>query len=294
MEGLSAKKRRVYLSVLTLIFFVAAPAVALYATGYRISSDFEIIKTGGIHVEVPTSGALFYLDDEFAGSGTIFQKSFFTQNLTPGVYTVRVEKEGYLPWQKELEVFPTVISDARALLLPENPVLTLIPDVVDGGARAGTRAIENPRYREILDAFAATSTGVVGAPLGATTTVHYNNATTTVYERSGVGLWIDEAGLHAWWLRDAEDSPYVFCKYTECEREIVVWSQAEEISHFDFFPDSNVFVALERSDGVVITELDTRAPQNIQPLYLQEGAKFRIIEGTIYILDDADLFEVEL
>lgn len=292
MEGLSSRKRKFYFSLLTLVFFVVAPALALYATGYRLSSDFEIIKTGGIHVAVSTSGADFYLNDEFAGKGTIFQRSFFTQNLTPGVYTVRIEKDGYHPWRKQLEVFPTAISEARAMLLVEEPELVPIPAAL--GSNGVVATTSNPLYLEVLSAFIATSTGVRGAPLGATTTVMYQGATTTVYERGGVGLWLDELGLHTLWLRKVDDYPYVFCEFTECKPEILVWERPSEIHHFDFLPTNNLFVLLERSDGVVVTELDTRVPQNTQPLYLIEGAQFRVIGGTIYVLDGNQLFEVKI
>jgi hypothetical protein len=292
MEVLSSRKRNIYFGVLTLIFLVAAPAVALYATGYRLSSNFEIIKTGGIHVAVPTSGATFYLDDEFAGNGTIFQRSFFTQNLAPGIYTVRIEKEGYHPWRKQLEVFPTFISEARALLLVKDPELTPIPETLSDIGIGTTTA--NTRYREILGAFSATSTGLRGAPLGATTTVAYLGATTTVYDRDGVGIWLDDSGLHALWLRKAEDYPYVFCAFTECTPEILVWGRSSEIRHFDFLPSDNLFVLLERPDGIVVAELDTRVPQNVQPLYLSEGAQFRVIGNVLYILDGKQLFEVKI
>jgi len=300
MDGLSHKKRKAYLGLLTLVFIIAAPAVALYSSGYRLSSDFEVIKTGGIHVDVPTAGAHFYLDEGFEGSGSIFQKSFFVQNLTPDMYTVRIEKEGYHPWRKQLEVFPTVITEARALLVQKEPTLTPIPQTIltNGNNDAGedestnTNRIENPRYYEIESMFTATSTGIMGAPEGATTTIQYQNATTTVYVRGGIGLWLDQDGLHARWLEDEDESPHVFCRHDECEREILVWDRASEIRHFDFLPNDNLFVLLGRDDGVVVTELDVRVPQNTLPLYLKGGTQFRIIEGVVYILDGDKLFEL--
>lgn len=300
MEGLSRRKRNFYFSVLTLIFLIAAPLIALYATGYRISSEFKLIETGGIHVDVQRSGAQFYLDGSFEGEGTLFQKSFFKQNLTPGVYAVRVEREGFVPWEKRLEVFSTVITEARSFLVPEDLEFEHIPQTVERveeetteGTKI-TRPIPNLVYEEIVSAFTATSTGISNVALGATTSIQYRGATTTVYAQDSIGLWQDDEGLHAWWLNGEDELPYAFCRHNECQREIVVWEPAYEIRHFDFLPDDNLFILLERLDGIYLTEVDTREPQNVFALYPTWGAQMRVIEDTIYILDDVELFELTL
>jgi len=301
MEVLSPRKRRIYFVSLTLFFFIAAPIVVLYASGYRLSSDLKIIQTGGIYVNVPTAGARFYLDDVFEGDGSFFQKSFFIQNLTPDIYTVRIEKEGHHLWQKTLEVFPTVISEGHALLLPIELELVSILEFLKEEDEMATGTPErlesdtakpNPRYEELRAAFSATSTGILGAPEGATTTVLYRKATTTVYAQGDVGLWHDAEGLHGWWIRDIEDAPHVFCWISRCERHIMVWEG--DIHHFDFLPGNNLFAIIEDGEGISVTEFDTREPKNTQPLYPSAGATFRVVGNTIYILDGEELFEVEL
>ena len=296
MEGLSQRKRNFYFSALTLIFLIAAPLIALYATGYRISSDFRLIETGGLHVDVERSGAQFYLDESFEGEGTLFQKSFFIQNLKPGIYSVRVEKEGFMSWSKDLEVFPTVITEARSLLIPQELVLNPIPRLLplEDEEETEEERLLNPEYEDLLGAFSATSTGIQGVSLGATTTIQYKKATTTVYARDSIGLWQDDSGLHAWWLNGEDELPYAFCRHNECEREITVWNTSHEIRHFDFLPEDNLFILLERLDGIYITEIDTRAPQNTFALYPKGGTQMRVIDEKIYILDEVELFELEL
>jgi len=269
-EGLSKTKRRVYLGILTAIFIVAAPLLGLYASGYRLSGDFTLIKTGGIHVSVPRAGASFYLNSRFQGTGSIFQKGFFVQDLTPGIYTVRIEQEGYHLWQKQLEVYPTVISEARALLLSKDPQITPIHafiDPVTGKATSSPLGVPrqmNPRYVEILEIFRDTELVLLES---ATSSILYKGATTTVRAEGGIGLWSDSEGVHTWWLEEEDESPYFFCiSEKECRRELLVYQGQREISHVDFLPDDNQFVILEREDGVYITELDIRPLQNTLPL----------------------------
>jgi len=296
MEILPLKIRQRYFIGLVITFILVVPLLVLYASGYRISSDLHIIKTGGINVEVSLSGASFYLDDEFEGTGSLFQKSFFIQNLLPDIYTVRIDREGFHDWRKEVQVYPQLITSGKALLLPQEIELSLIELVIEDPVLGDTKNKEilNPEYARLLQFFSATSTGVNALPFGATTTIIYNNATTTVRDSGDIGLWKDSRGLHAWWLGNEDRSPYFFCELSLCTEEIIVIDDSSTIGHFDFFPDENQFIVIEWPEGVFVTELDTRPPQNIQPLYVTPGSTFRVIDGDIFILDGKKLFLVTL
>lgn len=298
MDVLSPKKRRLYLVLLTVFFFLSVPLIMMYASGYRLSSDFKIIKTGGIYVEVPVSGASFFVEDEFQGTGFLFQKSFFVQDLLPGVYSVRIDREGYHDWRKDFEVAPTLIVSGKALLLPKEPNLILVssssPEAVLEDELITQREVSIVEYRKFIAYFDATSTIKSAVSEIATSSIFYEGATTTVIELGDIGLWKGTGGLRAWWLGNADRFPYFFCKADTCSREILVAGGSEDISNFDFFPADNQFIIIEWPDGVFVTELDTRNPQNIQPLYAVTGAQFRVIDNTIYILDDGSLFEIDL
>lgn len=299
MEILPLKIRRRYFIGLLITFIVFAPLLVLYASGYRVTSDFRIIKTGGIYVEVPVSGASFFVNDMFEGQGSLFQKSFFIQNLVPRTYTVRIDREGYHDWRKEVDVYPQLITHGKALMLPKEPErIRLVPITATTSVATTTEEIYeevvDTEYDALLALFAATSTGVHAFSEGATTTILYNNATTTVRELGDIGIWRDKVGLHAWWLGDEERLPYFFCELTTCRREILVSEEGDRIRHFDFLSNENQFVIVEWPDGVFVTELDTRSPQNVQPLYPIAGAQFRVVGGDIYVLDTEKLFRVEL
>ncbi len=298
MEVLSLKKRRLYLLLLTISFFITVPLIVMYASGYRLSNDFKIIKTGGIYVEIPISGASFYLDSKFKGSGFLFQKNFFVQDLLPGIYSVRIDRDGYQDWRKDFEVAPTRIVSGKALLLPKTPNLTFISTStqksIPKDISIKRREISSAEYSKFIAYFNATSTTEQAVSEVGTTSILYKGATTTVMELGGIGLWKNIRGLHAWWIGDKDRFPYFFCRRDICSREILIAGKSFDIGNFDFFPADNQFVIIEWPDGIFVTELDTRSPQNIQSLYPVRDAKFRIINNNIYILDGQSLFEVEI
>lgn len=103
-----------------VVFAVAAPTINLYILGYRLTSDFKIVKTGGIYVYIPISGAEIYLNNEFKKESGLIQNGIFIQNLKPSEYSVLVAKDGFWPWQKKIKVREEAVSEIRPLLIPQN------------------------------------------------------------------------------------------------------------------------------------------------------------------------------
>ena len=78
----------------------------------------------------------------------------------------------------------------------------------------------------------------------------------------------------------------------ECRLEIVMDRQGEEVLGFDFLPNNENLVLLLRSSGLYVTEIDDRAWQNTQALYLGTNLEFLVNNGSIYVRDGSLLLEV--
>jgi len=118
---MTIKTRRRLFLLSAVIFIILAPLVLLYTSGYRISSDFSISKTGGIYIYSPVSGSEIFLNNKPKKTTNLLQSGVFVQNLKPEIYSVLVGKDGYWPWQKNLEVKDQFVTEARAFLLPQSP-----------------------------------------------------------------------------------------------------------------------------------------------------------------------------
>lgn len=304
MDGLTERKRRIYLAFLTFVFVVVAPLLVLYASGYRLSDDLSIVRTGGIYVSVPESGAAFLLDGRRVGTGSFFQKNFFVQDLNPGTYDVAVEKDEHWGWEKQLIVYPQRVAQADSFLVSKKPERTAIATTtartVSGIATTGPAYTDDEAERIFTLFEERTSVkGVLAAPEGATTTMvrETNTGTTSemVVERSGIGLWRDTTGtLRAHWLREQEEMPFVFCTEMKCKPDLTVHAgEQPALQHFAFHPDNSLLVLLQRTDGIYITELDPRSPRNTSPLYAEAGAKMRVIDGDIVIKHGESLFTLQ-
>lgn len=103
-----------------LLFIISAIIVTLIANGYVIDiSKKKLEKTGIIVVNSEPKGSLIYLNDKLQNvtNATL-------ANLIPDTYRLRLEKEGYTSWQKDIKVEENLVIEIEARLFPLNPSLT--------------------------------------------------------------------------------------------------------------------------------------------------------------------------
>ena len=102
-----------------IIILLISVIVIMLASGYRF--DFQtktITGTGIITVNSNPDGALVYVND-------VAQDATNTSidNLRPGEYAVRIEKEGYSVWTKTVTVEKELVTRIEARLMPLYPTL---------------------------------------------------------------------------------------------------------------------------------------------------------------------------
>ncbi len=115
---MSPFQRRVLFFAFLGGFLVAAPIVVLYTAGYRWNPGVaRLVQTGLLSMESVPSGAHVFVDG--------IQRSGVTptlvKNVLPGLHTVDVRKNGYLPWSKTLSFASRETTFAEALLFADAP-----------------------------------------------------------------------------------------------------------------------------------------------------------------------------
>lgn len=124
-------KPRIVLFITIVVLITASLLLVRYGQGYRFTfnkNNIQLSATGLIAVTSEPDGASIYIDNHLTSATNT------TVNLSPGDYTIRVEKEGYLPWQKQVKVQKEVVTQADATLFPLAPKLESLT----------TNGIQNP------------------------------------------------------------------------------------------------------------------------------------------------------
>jgi len=126
---MNIKKRRILYSFFLAIFFTIAPILILYTSGYRYDFEYNrIIETGSLVVRTDPEQATITMDGNLMN-----QKSpAIINTILPGEINLLVEKDGYIPWEKEITIYPKVSAFQEDIkLYPKKDPIKISEDVVD-------------------------------------------------------------------------------------------------------------------------------------------------------------------
>jgi hypothetical protein len=113
-----------YSKLLIIIVILGSTTLLyLFLAGWRptfifneSSTTFDVKQTGMISAKSDPQGANVYLDGKLitATNNTL-------SGIEPGNHKLRIVKNGYVDWEKEIEVFPELVTDITAVLITQTP-----------------------------------------------------------------------------------------------------------------------------------------------------------------------------
>ncbi|MDO8655231.1 MAG: PEGA domain-containing protein, partial [bacterium] len=103
---------------LVLLFCIATPSLILYSLGYRVDwRERKVAQTGGLYVKTEPANAVISINGKEEKKTDFLFGELFLDNLLPGTYAVKIEKEGYKPWEKSLPVQEKQVTEAKNVML---------------------------------------------------------------------------------------------------------------------------------------------------------------------------------
>lgn len=135
----SRKSLLVLLSALSFILFVTL-IISVFARGYRIdfNKGFNLNATGLLSATSRPKSASVYINDR------LITATDDTINLPPDEYTIKIVKDGYLPWQKKVSIKKEVVFQTDAQLfrsVPDLRPLTLSGAINPAASPDGTKIV---------------------------------------------------------------------------------------------------------------------------------------------------------
>ena len=88
-----------------------------YAKGYRPTMQGTVKGTGLLAANSFPPGAELYINDRLRSATDT------TLNLDPGVYDIKIQKDGYYTWIKKLTIEEELVTQTNATLFPVTPTL---------------------------------------------------------------------------------------------------------------------------------------------------------------------------
>lgn len=122
---MSVRKRRLLIVVLFALFFILAPALVLYAYGWRLDfAKFQLTKVGGVFLKHLPANATVALDGQpIKKRPQKFLTGTLIGNLLPDNYLIKIELGGYQSWEKSITVESAFVVETKPIILvPEKGV----------------------------------------------------------------------------------------------------------------------------------------------------------------------------
>ncbi len=121
MDKKGAWKTILILSTILIVVGALTYVTTLFIRGYRPNLQkpgLGFVPTGLLVANSDPKGASVYIDDKLATA------TDDTLNLPPEEYNIRIEKDGYLPWNKTLTIKKEVVTQTNATLFKSTPDLS--------------------------------------------------------------------------------------------------------------------------------------------------------------------------
>lgn len=119
---MSFRFRRFLFYSFFIIFIPLSAGIILYSQGWRFNFEtFSAQKTGGIYIETEPRDIAIKIDEKyFSDRSGIIQNGTLITDLLPKTYRLTIQKNGYFPYYKNLEIKPSMVSELiNTILIPE-------------------------------------------------------------------------------------------------------------------------------------------------------------------------------
>jgi len=114
---MTRKTRRLIFYCLVLLFLIATPPTIFYAMGYSFDWQTKTLaQSGGFYFKsLPDAADIFINGQNQKTTPRLISR------LAPKTYDITISKNGFSPWHKNLEIEPSLVAEARNIILfPQN------------------------------------------------------------------------------------------------------------------------------------------------------------------------------
>ncbi len=251
------KKRNWTIGIL-LIGLLVTIGVVYIATAY--SGSTKAVLT----IIAPYDGATVYINEKESGS---ISNQTFTSTISRGTHSIIVSHDGLFPWSKQFEVDSGEQLTMHPFLFSRNTRGFLIPQ-------------NDPEYTTIRNTVENSILPTRDMPLRS--------------PQGDIFAFIDDGALVVSW-NGTSTPPRSFCsdEVTPCSGEKQIVKPIVPITSVGFLDNWNDVVIFSTNTDILAIEIDTRIPQNFQPLYRGSNVRFSPgNDGSLYVLNGDTLEQI--
>ena len=285
----SNKFTKIYLLLWGICIFVGLLSLALYKFGYRLTNQLEPVKVGSIEITSNEDGLQIFLNNR---EQKVLPENgrYVLKNITPGLHSLVVSKEGFWPWAKTFEVAQNTVRKLYVFVLPMDGLQT---KVLPANTAEYTSVLKSISQSPLPEPKPGSLPIAEGESL--TSWLESNVPTRKLSVDKSTALYVEDNTVYVAWVSDSEPTPHYFCLENPCKFTIPVVVPNDPIKSVDFYkgrPDTIIFIT---GTTIYLIEVDREGTQNFQPLYKGNDPYFYQNEsGTLYIKDGNSISKATL
>ena len=288
-ESDSDRFTKIYITLWGICIFVALIALIFYKLGYRFTNQFEPVKVGSIELFSNEENLQIFLNNR-EQRVPMENSRYVLRNVTPGLHSVVVSKDGFWPWAKTLSV-------------TQNNTRTLYPFVFPTqGLLVKAVPTNTPEYRYAIKTI---NESFLPEPKPGSPPLLPDESLKTWLDSyvpsrklsldKSTALYVEDSAIYVAWISETEPSPHYFCLENPCKLKIPVVVPNEPIKSVDFYKGRREIILFVAGAAIYAIEVDREGTQNFQPLFRGKDPYFYQTEtGIVYIKDGNSIFSATL
>jgi len=288
-EGSSDRFTKIYLLLWGITIFVGLVALIFYKFGYRLTNQFEPVKVGSIALSSNEAGWQIFLNNR-EQRVPLENGRYVLKNITPGLHSIVVSKEGFWPWAKTITVAQNNVRALYAFMFPMD------------GVTVKTVPANTPEYASALKALidSILPEPKLGSPPllsdeSLKTWLDSHVPSRKLSMNKSAALYVEDNTVYVAWISETEPPPHYFCLENPCKLKIPVVVPSESIKNVDFYKGRSDVILFTAGAAIYAIEVDREGTQNFQPLYKGKDPYFYQNEaGVLYIKDGHSLLSAKL
>lgn len=292
---MTPRKQMITIFVLFFIFISVIPIIICYSMGYRISSDFKIVETGGIYLSSKEADTSLFINDKLKKKAGMVGRNILVQNLKPGHYNIKLEKDNYRPWEKRVKIQQKQVEVCFPLLVPKEFIPQEIKQYIPSKKKVKkgkkVKYIANEEYKEISALFKKPEIQGPGF-----LTRWYQNESEKIKTGKNIKLknkiLLSKENNHIYvkWLGKEEELPF----FINTMKKKSVFTSGSIITSFDFYPGRDDAFLIRFSNGsLYAVEIDTRFIHQNSYQILKYCSKFLVEQMELYYFKGSNLYIID-
>ena len=278
---------RIYFTLWGICLLVALVFFALYMFGFRLSSELQPVKVGSVEIVSEERNLQFFFDNR---ERVLVEKNGFfgIDNITPGLHSLMVSRDGYWPWAKTFRVHANAKRPVSVFLLPMEGIEKTVVSGELVEYREATDKIESSKVRQ------SSYVSDLSEDESFSEWLSDNFPDRKVSTDKSTALFVQDNTLYAGWVSDVEPLPFYFCEENPCKFKLPVIVPEDVIKSVAFYGSRRDVVLFSAGATVYAIELDREGTQNFQPVYKGDDPYFYVDENVLYIKDGSSIIKAKL